>query len=210
MQIDGTYFLSLLDSVNIVFSEQFKNSLSDLDIVKIPIHLWILGLDQDTSKSAIRISLPLMLPVEIYHHFDNFTKQRKRKFEIEDGEPSFGLFLADSQGLQLIHSKFIGPPVSFADPFVHSRFISSRKLRFLSDVSNPGKIGIVHYQQLFLLCVDYIQLNEICALVKCSRKWLKSVLRKDRSKASMGDVQRSSCLMNVGSWVWKRVDADKQ
>jgi hypothetical protein len=28
----------------------------------------------------------------------------------------------------------------------------------------------VHYQQLFLLCVDYIQLNEICALVKCSRK----------------------------------------
>lgn len=111
-----------------------------------------------------------MLPVEIYHHFDNFTKQRKRKFEIEDGEPSFRLFLTDSQSLQLIDSKFISPPVSFADPFVHPRFISSRKLRFLSNVSNPSEVGVVHYQQLFLLCVDYIQLNEIRPLVKCSRK----------------------------------------
>ena len=145
-----------------------------------------------------------MLLVEIYHHFNNFAEQRKRKFEIEDIEPSFSLFLTDSQGLQLVNRKFISPPISFADPFVHSFFISSSKLGFLSDVSDPGEVGVVHHQQLFLFCVDDVQLNEIGPLVECSWKWLKGVLGEYGSEASMGDIERSSCLMNVGSWVWKR------
>lgn len=52
-----------------------------------------------------------MLPVEFYHHLNHVLQEREGELVVEDSDPSWGLGLLDTEGLELIDGEFIGPPV---------------------------------------------------------------------------------------------------
>lgn len=208
MQINRHHLLCLGDGLNIVLFEQIQYIFTDLDSIEIAVHLRILGLDQNASQSAVRISLPLVLLVERDDHLNDLAQKREGKLIIEDGQPPRSLRLLDPQGLELSNSKLVGPPVSFPGAVIRPRLVPRGELGLLLDVGDPRQEGIVHDQQLLLLSVHHVQLDEIRALVQCRRKSLKSILRKNGTESPVGDVERTAPLLDIGSSIWPSLQND--
>ena len=91
MKVNRADSSCFLDCVDVIFSQQLKNILSNFPIVKISIHLRIFGLNQNTTKSSIRVSLSLMKFVEVDNHLDDIRKQGESKLVIENIKSSRSL-----------------------------------------------------------------------------------------------------------------------
>lgn len=111
VQIDWASGIGLGNRVNIPFSQCLKYGFSNLQSIEIPIHLTIFCFDQDSSQSAIGISLALMFLIELQNHLDDFVEGGERESVIKYFKPSWSLSLLNSDCLQFCKRELISPPV---------------------------------------------------------------------------------------------------
>lgn len=198
MQPDRAFLVRLCYGRQIMFAQGLQYGLADFKPVQIPVHLRVLGFDQHSTQSAIRVPLAFVLLVEADAHGQHIIQCGEGELVIKYADPARSLILLDAKPAQLVKGEGIGPPVGLIFTPVGSGRISGAELGHVFDIGDPGQEGVMHHQWILLLGIDDVELDEVGTLVQGGFEGLHSIFGQQGRQPTVGDVEGSALLAGVG------------